>query len=57
MIITSNRGICDKAYPRLGRQTGTFDRFGMTEYNEKIYYSLGQNASAVIKGDDMNMAP
>lgn len=54
IVATSNQDFYDKAYPWLGRQTGAFDQFGMTEYNEEIYYSLGQNAGDA--GGGMNMA-
>ena len=54
IVVTSNQDFYDKAYPWLGKQTGDFDQFGMTIYNEDIYYSLGQNAGDV--GDGMNMA-
>ena len=54
IVVTSNQDFYDKAYPWLGRQTGAFDQFGMTEYNEEIYYSLGQNAGDA--GGGMNMA-
>lgn len=54
IVVTSNQDFYDKAYPWLGKQTGDFDQFGMTVYNEDIYYSLGQNAGDA--GGGMNMA-
>lgn len=54
IIVTSNQGFYDKAYPWLGRQTGAFDQWGMTEYNKDIGISLGQNAGDA--GGGMNMA-
>lgn len=44
IVVTSNQDFYDKAYPWIGRQTGDFDEFGMTEHNEEIHYALGQNA-------------
>lgn len=44
IVVTSNQDFYDKAYPWIGRQTGDFDQFGMTEHNEEIHYALGQNA-------------
>lgn len=44
IVVTSHQDFYDKAFPWMGRQTGNFDQFGMTEYNKDIYYSLGQNA-------------
>ena len=44
IVVTSNQNFYDKAYPWLGKQTGEFDQFGMTVYNEDIGISLGQNA-------------
>ena len=44
IVVTSNQDFYDKAYPWIGRQTGAFDQFGMTEHNEEIHYALGQNA-------------
>lgn len=54
IVVTSNQDFYDKAYPWLGKQTGDFDQFGMTVYNEDIYYSLGQNAGDA--GGGMNLA-
>ena len=44
IIVTSNWDFYEKVQPYLGIQTGEFDQFGMTKYNEEIYYSLGQDA-------------
>lgn len=54
IVVISNQDFYDKAYTWLGKQTGDFDQFGMTIYNEDIYYSLGQNAGDA--GGGMNMA-
>ena len=54
IVVTSNHNFYDKAFAWLGKQTGAFDKFGMTEYNDEIYYSLGQNAGDA--GGGMNMA-
>ena len=44
IVVTSNQNFYDKALPYIGVQTGPFDPYGMTEYNENIGISLGQNA-------------
>lgn len=44
IIVTSNQTIYDKVYKNLGMQTGKLDQFGMTEYNQNIGISLGQEA-------------
>ena len=44
IIVTSNQNLYDKAYPYLGKQTGAFDQYGMTIYNNDIGISLGQEA-------------
>ena len=54
IVVTSNQDFYDKAYPWLGKQTGEFDQFGMTVYNEDIGISLGQNAGDA--GGGMQMA-
>lgn len=54
IVVTSNQNFYDKAYPWLGKQTGEFDSWGMTKYNEDIGISLGQNAGDA--GGGMSMA-
>lgn len=44
IVVTSNNEFYTKALPYIGKQTGEFDKFGMTVYNKDIFYSLGQNA-------------
>lgn len=44
IVVTSNQNFYDKASPYIGVQTGPFDPYGMTAYNENIGISLGQNA-------------
>lgn len=44
IVVTSNSDFYSKAYPYIGVQTGSFDKYGMTEYNEDIGISLGQDA-------------
>ncbi len=44
IVVTSNSDFYERAYEYLGIQTGEFDQYGMTQYNEAIGYSLGQNA-------------
>lgn len=44
IVVTSNQNFYDKASPYIGVQTGSFDPYGMTAYNENIGISLGQNA-------------
>lgn len=44
IVVTSNSDFYNKASPYIGVQTGEFDKFGMTVYNETIGISLGQDA-------------
>ncbi len=44
IVVTSNSDFYNKASPYIGVQTGDFDQFGMTVYNENIGISLGQDA-------------
>lgn len=44
IVVTSNQSFYGKAYPYLGKQTGTLDNYGMTIYNKDIGISLGQDA-------------
>ncbi|MDD3831656.1 MAG: hypothetical protein PHW00_03245 [Clostridia bacterium] len=44
IVVTSNQDFYNKACPYIGVQTGAFDQYGMTEYNDIIGISLGQNA-------------
>lgn len=44
IVVTSNSDFYNAAYPYIGVQTGAFDQYGMTVYNEDIGISLGQNA-------------
>lgn len=53
IVVTSNKDFYDKASPYIGVQTGAFDQWGMTVYNESIGISLGQDAGSA---GDMNIA-
>lgn len=44
ILVTSNKSFYNKASPYIGVNLGAVDEFGMQEYNESIYYSLGMNA-------------
>lgn len=44
ILVTSNGNLYNKACPYIGVNLGPTDEFGMQEYNENIYYSLGLNA-------------
>lgn len=44
ILVTSNSSLYNKASPYIGVNLGPVDEFGMQEYNESIYYSLGLNA-------------
>lgn len=44
ILVTSNSDLYNKASPYIGVNLGPVDEFGMQEYNESIYYSLGINA-------------
>lgn len=44
ILVTSNKSFYNKASPYIGVNLGAVDEFGMQEYNESIYYSLGINA-------------
>jgi len=44
IVVTSNDDFYNRANPYIGVQTGSFDQYGMTQYNESIGISLGQNA-------------
>jgi hypothetical protein len=44
IVVTSSDDFYNKANPYIGVQTGSFDQYGMTQYNESIGISLGQNA-------------
>ncbi len=54
IVVTSNSTFYNKAQPYIGVQTGPITEYGMTEYNENIGISLGQNAGDA--GGGMNMA-
>lgn len=44
ILVTSNKDLYAKASPYIGVNLGAKNNFGMQEYNENIYYSLGINA-------------
>ena len=54
ILVTSHDDFYSKASPYIGVNLGPTNEFGMQEYNEDIYYSLGLNAGDA--GGGMNMA-
>ena len=54
ILVTSHKDFYTKASPYIGVNLGPTNEFGMQEYNENIYYSLGLNAGDA--GGGMNAA-
>lgn len=44
IVVMSNKEFYDKVLPYIGYDLGEPNEFGTIQYNEDIYYSLGQNA-------------